>query len=86
MADAKRPPREDRDSGRGSEGLGIDLGGKILVIHGRSMRERERSDEEHRREAERRFPFIGVAQGLNMTCLLAVFWGAAQTPVCLQDR
>ena len=38
MADAKRPLREDRDSGRGSEGLGIDLGGKLLVIHGRYRR------------------------------------------------
>ena len=73
MADAKRPPREDRDSGRGSEGLGIDFGRKLLVIHARCRRERERSDEEHRREAERGFPFIGVAQNLNRSCLLAVF-------------
>ena len=86
MADAKRPPRGDCDRGRGSEGLGIDLGRKLLVIHGRCRRERERSDEEGRREAERRFPFIGVAQNLNMSCLLAVFWGATRMPACLQER
>ena len=73
MANAKRPPRGDRDRGRGFEGLGIDLGGKLLVIHGRCRRERERSHEKGRREAERRFPFIGVAQNRNMLCRRSVF-------------
>ena len=62
MTDAKRPPPGDCDRGRGSQGLGIDLGRKLLVIHARCRRERERSDEKGGREAERGFPFIGVAQ------------------------
>ena len=73
MADAKRTPRGDRDCGCGSEGLGIDLGRKLLVIHGRCRRERERSHEKGGREAERRFPFIGVAQNPNTPCGLAAF-------------
>ena len=81
MPDAKRPPRGDCDCGRGSEGLGIDLGRKLLVIHGRCRRERERSNEEGRREAERGFPFIGVAHNLNRSCLLAAFWGATGCPL-----
>ena len=80
MADAKRPPREDRDSGRGSEGLGIDRGGKLLVIHARCRCERERSDEEGGCEAERGFPFIGIAQNLTRSYLLVVFRGATRMP------
>ena len=53
MTDAKRPPRGEGDCGRGSQGLGIDLGRKLLVIHARRRRERERSDEEGSGEAER---------------------------------
>ena len=73
MADAKRSPRGDRDRGRGSKGLGIDLGGKLPVIHGGCPRERERSHEGGSSEAERRFPFIGVAQNPNTPCRLAAF-------------
>ena len=36
MFDTARQPRGGFDRGRGFEGLGIDRGGKILVIHGRS--------------------------------------------------
>ena len=73
MLEAARQPRGGCDRGRGFEGLGIDLGRKLLVIHGRYRCERERSDEERRREAERRFPFIGVAQNRNMLCRRSVF-------------
>ena len=73
MFDTARPPWGDFDRGRGFEGLGIDLGGKLLVIHGRCWRERERSHEKGRREAEPRFPFIGVAQNRNMLCRRSVF-------------
>ena len=86
MPNAPQQPRGDRDSGRGSEGLGIDLGRKLLVIHGRYRCERERSDEERRREAERRFPFIGVAQDLTKPCLIAVFWGGIWMPASLAGR
>ena len=86
MADAKRPLRGDCDCGRGSQGLGIDLGRKFLVIHGRCRRERERSNEESSGEADRRFPFIGVAQDLTKPCLVAVFWGGIWMPACLQEK
>ena len=86
MTDAKRPLRGDCDCGRGSQGLGIDLGRKLLVIHSRCRRERERSNEEGGGEADRRFPFIGIAQNLSLPCLLAAFWGAARMPACLQER
>ena len=71
MANAKRSPRGDRYRGRGFEGLGIDLGGKLLVIHGRCWRERDH--EKGRREDERRFPFMGVAQNRNILCRRSVF-------------
>jgi hypothetical protein len=73
--EAERLSRGAFDGGRGSQGLGIDLGRKLLVIHGRCRRERERSNEESSGEADRRFPFIGVAQDLTKPCLVAVFWG-----------
>jgi hypothetical protein len=78
MTDAKRPPRGDGDCGRGSQGLGIDLGRKLLVIHARRRRERERRHEEGGSEDDGRFPFIGVAHDLARRRLLAVLWGAAR--------
>ena len=75
VLDAERLPRRAFDCGRGFEGFVIDLGGNLLVIHGRCRRERERSNEEGSGEAERRFPFIGVAQNRNirMLCRRSVF-------------
>ena len=84
MLDAARQLRGE--GGRGSQGLGIDLGGKLLVIHGRYRNERERSHEEGSGEADRRFPFIGVAQDLTGPCLLAAVWGAAPMPARVQER
>ncbi|MGB7916503.1 MAG: hypothetical protein WCF79_14615 [Rhodomicrobium sp.] len=75
MADAKRPPREDRDSGRGFEGLVIDLCRKLLLIPGKCRRESERSNEDGKREADSGFPLIRVAQNRNirMLCRRSVF-------------
>ena len=85
MANAKRR-LSAFDCGRGLEGLGIDRGGKLLVVHGRSRRERERRDEEGSGETDGGSPFIGVAQDPTRCCLLAVIWGATRMPVCLQER
>jgi hypothetical protein len=38
MFDTARQPRRGFDCGRGFNGLGIDRGGKLPVIHGRSRR------------------------------------------------
>ena len=86
MLDAERQPRGDFDRGRGFEGFDIDLGCKLLLIRaGAGARASEATKRAHAR-LTRRFPFIGVAQNLNRSCLLAAFWGATRMPVCLQER
>ena len=84
MANGKRPLRAFDSGGCGCEGLGIDRGDKLLVIHGRSQRERR--DEEGSGETDGGSPFIGVAQDLTRCCLLAVICGATRMPVCLHER
>ena len=64
MRDAKLPVRGECDRGRGFKGLGINRGRKLLVIHSRPRRERERHKEEGGSEDDGRFPFIGVAHDL----------------------
>ena len=86
MMDAKWPPGKDRDCGRGSERPRIDLGRELLVILGRHLRECERSHEQGEREAERRFPFIGVAQNLGATRRAAALRRAIPAPSCLMGR